>query len=193
MSCLFNLKESCCRHNCLLLGRARLAASPFFWSLFSATLTSCYIQLHTEQRDIRVVFNLSSNSLHKSKSYVPKCLTVPLNKYIWLHLFPCYSVLWTILQALVVVSLIISWLTTRLFMQLRHKSLFRSNAIFYRPKPSKHVISCRDDEMIMKHHESDIWQMDCIHLYHCRVPVLLSFDKTWNTSSAQIFSLWQVF
>lgn len=66
-------------------------------------------------------------------------------------------------------------------------SFFRSNAIFYRPKPSKHAISCRDDEMIMKHHESDIWQMDCIHLYHCRVPVLLSFDKTWNTSSAQIF------
>lgn len=47
--------------------------------------------------------------------------------------------------------------------------------------------SCRDDEMIMKHHESDIWQMDCIHLYHCTVPVLLSFDKTWNTSSARIF------
>lgn len=56
--------------------------------------------------------------------------------------------------------------------------LFRSNGAFYRPKPSKHVVCCQDDEMIMKYHESDIWQMDCIHLYHCRVPVLLSFDKT---------------
>lgn len=65
--------------------------------------------------------------------------------------------------------------------------LFRSNTIFYRLEPSKHAISCRDDEMIMKHHESDIWQMDCIHLYRCTVPVLLSFDKTWNTSSARIF------
>lgn len=66
-------------------------------------------------------------------------------------------------------------------------SFFRSNTIFYRLEPSKHATSCRDDEMIMKHHESDIWQMDCIHLYHCTVPVLLSFDKTWNTSSARIF------
>lgn len=32
----------------------------------------------------------------------------------WLHLFLLYTVLWTILEALVEVSLIISWLTTRL-------------------------------------------------------------------------------
>lgn len=38
--------------------------------------------------------------------------------------------------------------------------------------------------MIMRRCESDIWQMDCVHLNTAEF--LDTFDETWNTSCAQI-------